>query len=152
LSAIKTLLANSEDDFEDVEDREAARTVEALPDRMRAQELRQHCPMIAKLWLTRPIQEAYKQRARFQLVECAAFFLTRCESVLAEGYLPTDNDVVRCRVRTTGIVEHQFDLRMNNGRSSSGPSRRLVLIDVGGQRSERKLIWSQLVTKENDVT
>ena len=44
------------------------------------------------------------------------------------GYEPTDQDILRTRVRSTGIVEHAFDVR----------GQKLRVLDVGGQRSERK--------------
>jgi len=43
-------------------------------------------------------------------------------------YLPSQEDVLRCRVRTTGIVELEFTLEPN----------KFLIIDVGGQRNERK--------------
>lgn len=48
--------------------------------------------------------------------------------ISAENYVPTENDIVRCRVRTTGIIETKLEIE---GRTFS-------LVDVGGQRSERK--------------
>lgn len=44
------------------------------------------------------------------------------------GYLPTDQDVLRSRVKTTGITESHFQIG----------ELRYKLFDVGGQRSERK--------------
>jgi len=44
------------------------------------------------------------------------------------GYTPTDQDILRTRVRSTGIVEETFDVR----------GQKLRVFDVGGQRSERK--------------
>jgi len=38
-------------------------------------------------------------------------------------------DVLRSRVRSTGIVEDKFDV---------GAGKKLLVVDVGGQRSERK--------------
>lgn len=46
----------------------------------------------------------------------------------AAGYVPTVDDVLRTRVKTTGIVEMVFTFR----------DLRFRLVDVGGQRSERK--------------
>lgn len=42
--------------------------------------------------------------------------------------MPTDQDVLRARLRTTGITETHFDLGALQYR----------MFDVGGQRSERK--------------
>jgi len=44
------------------------------------------------------------------------------------GYLPTDQDILRSRVKTTGITETTFRVGELTYR----------LFDVGGQRSERK--------------
>ncbi|POY72986.1 hypothetical protein BMF94_3972 [Rhodotorula taiwanensis] len=55
-------------------------------------------------------------------------FFDAMPRVGAPGYLPTDQDILRTRVRSTGIVEHAFDVR----------GQKLRVLDVGGQRSERK--------------
>lgn len=46
----------------------------------------------------------------------------------APNYLPTDQDVLRSRVKTTGITESHFQIG----------ELKYKLFDVGGQRSERK--------------
>jgi guanine nucleotide-binding protein subunit alpha len=48
--------------------------------------------------------------------------------IFSNGYLLTDQDILRTRLRTTGIVETDFHI--------SGVTYRMC--DVGGQRSERK--------------
>jgi guanine nucleotide-binding protein subunit alpha len=48
--------------------------------------------------------------------------------IFGKGYLLTDQDILRTRLRTTGIVETEFFI--------SGVTYRMC--DVGGQRSERK--------------
>ena len=50
------------------------------------------------------------------------------DRLFAPGYLPTDQDVLRSRLRTTGITETLFELGQLN----------YQMFDVGGQRSERK--------------
>ena len=47
---------------------------------------------------------------------------------MKEGYIPTEQDVLRSRVRTTGIVENSFTIDGNH----------FKMYDVGGQRNERK--------------
>ena len=44
------------------------------------------------------------------------------------NYLPTKQDILRARAATTGIIEHTFNLR----------EIRFKMIDVGGQRNERR--------------
>lgn len=52
------------------------------------------------------------------------------DRISPKDFLPTDDDILRVRIRTTGIIEEKFDL----------PSHGKVLkvCDVGGQRSERR--------------
>lgn len=56
------------------------------------------------------------------------YFMEHLERICATDYSPTIDDLVRCRVRTTGIQELQFNYQ----------GRQLHLIDVGGQRTERR--------------
>ena len=42
--------------------------------------------------------------------------------------MPTEQDIVRCRARTTGITETVFQLR----------DHEMLMVDVGGQKSERR--------------
>ena len=37
-------------------------------------------------------------------------FLTDLERIEAEDYLPSEQDILRSRVPTTGIIEYPFDL------------------------------------------
>ncbi|OBS76174.1 hypothetical protein A6R68_17370 [Neotoma lepida] len=55
-------------------------------------------------------------------------YLTDVDRIATVGYLPTQQDVLRVRVPTTGIIEYPFDLENIIFR----------MVDVGGQRSERR--------------
>jgi len=80
------------------------------------------------LWKDAGIQKAFENRAKFQLTDSAQYFFEKLDQVAAEGYLPTEQDVLRSRVRTTGIVENNFEIDGNQ----------FKMFDVGGQRNERK--------------
>ena len=83
----------------------------------------EHTGRISRLWRSEALQAAYGRRNRFQLVQCAKYFLDRCESVLEEDYVPNDQDIVQTRVKTTGIVEHDFEVKLSDDRM-----RRLILV------------------------
>jgi len=83
---------------------------------------------IVTLWADPAIQQVYGQRAQYQLDTSANYFLDRVEELSADDYLPTEQDVLRSRVRTTGIVENEFVI----------DGSRFKMFDVGGQRNERK--------------
>jgi guanine nucleotide-binding protein subunit alpha len=55
-------------------------------------------------------------------------FFDSIDRIGSPGYLPTDQDVLRSRVKTTGISETTFNVGELTYR----------MYDVGGQRSERK--------------
>jgi len=83
---------------------------------------------IKTLWADSAIQATYNFRSKFQLNDSAQYFLDKVEEVSKVAYIPSEQDILRVRVRTTGIVENDFIIDRN----------RFKMIDVGGQRNERK--------------
>jgi len=83
---------------------------------------------LKSLWQDAGIQATYDQRANFQLTDSTAYFFSRLDDVMKSGYIPSEQDVLRSRVRTTGIVENEFVIDGNH----------FKMFDVGGQRNERK--------------
>jgi len=60
------------------------------------------------------------------------FFLDSIERVTALRYIPTDDDILRARLKTLGISEHRFTLE-----AGSMISHDWRIFDVGGARSLR---------------
>jgi len=83
---------------------------------------------IKKLWNDEGIQQTYKRANEFQMTDNAAYFFNDLDRVSATDYVPNEEDVLRCRAKTTGITETHFQME----------GIRFKLVDVGGQRSERK--------------
>jgi len=83
---------------------------------------------VLNLWADEGIQATYEQRSHFQLMDSAKYFIEKVMEVCSETFIPSNEDVLRCRIRTTGIVENEFII----------DNRTFRLFDVGGQRSERK--------------
>nr|CAG9553648.1 heterotrimeric guanine nucleotide-binding protein 1I [Cavia porcellus] len=84
---------------------------------------------IKQLWQDPGIQECYDRRREYQLSDSAKYYLTDIDRIAMPSFVPTQQDVLRVRVPTTGIIEYPFDLE-------NIIFRRMV--DVGGQRSERR--------------
>jgi len=80
------------------------------------------------LWADKSIKNTYDHRSKFQLNDSAEYFLDKVEELASPSYVPSEQDILRVRVRTTGIVENEFIIDKN----------RFKMIDVGGQRNERK--------------
>lgn len=84
--------------------------------------------LVAKLWAHESVQKLFKRRSEFQLNDSAEFYFQQVARLAAEGYVPTTDDVLRSRVRTTGIVQSDFIIKGLN----------FSMFDVGGQRNERR--------------
>lgn len=83
---------------------------------------------IVELWKDPGIQEAYARQSEFQLYDSAAYFFEHVQRIASDNFVPNENDILRCRVVTSGIKEISF--------YHGGVRWRIV--DVGGQRNERK--------------
>ncbi|KAI1277180.1 G-alpha-domain-containing protein [Xylaria sp. FL0933] len=87
---------------------------------------------VSSLWLDEGFQVAYKRRNEYQLNDSTAYYAQEIERLTAADYVPTDEDILWARWKTTGITETCFsDLSLLQGRECR-------VFDVGGMRSERK--------------
>lgn len=65
---------------------------------------------IKSLWADPGIQECYGRRREYQLTDSAKYYLSDIDRIAQTDYLPTQQDILRVRVPTTGIIEYPFDL------------------------------------------
>jgi len=85
--------------------------------------------MISRLWKSPVIQKSWQQHKReLQLPDGLEHLFGRTHIICQNGYIPTHDDILRVRKRTTGIIEAFFSIG----------NVELSVIDVGGQRSERR--------------
>ncbi len=63
------------------------------------------------LWADAGIQETFQRRAQFQLNDSAEYYFANLDRIGASSYVPTEQDVLRSRVKTTGIQEITFQAR-----------------------------------------
>ncbi|KAF9447683.1 G-alpha-domain-containing protein [Macrolepiota fuliginosa MF-IS2] len=85
---------------------------------------------MVRLWHDPVIQELLL-RLKIRMEDHAGFFLDSLERVTAARYLPTDDDILRARLKTLGVSEHQFRMK-----TSTGVSKDWRIYDVGGHRSQ----------------
>jgi len=83
---------------------------------------------IRTIWNDRGIQECYNQRNKFQLIDSADYYLNDIDRISAANYIPSQQDVLRSRMKTVGIVEADFLI----------DKFKFKMVDVGGQRNERR--------------
>lgn len=83
---------------------------------------------IRALWADSGVQNAFSRSREYQLNDSASYYFEAIDRIGDPNFMPTDQDVLRSRVKTTGITETTFHIGDLIYR----------LLDVGGQRSERK--------------
>ncbi|XP_076015032.1 guanine nucleotide-binding protein G(i) subunit alpha-1 [Genypterus blacodes] len=84
--------------------------------------------VIKRLWKDGGVQACFGRSREYQLNDSAAYYLNDLDRISQATYIPTQQDVLRTRVKTTGIVETHFTFK----------DLHFKMFDVGGQRSERK--------------
>eukprot|EP00479_Gromia_sphaerica_P000611 TRINITY_DN1075_c0_g1_i2.p1 TRINITY_DN1075_c0_g1~~TRINITY_DN1075_c0_g1_i2.p1 ORF type:complete len:337 (+),score=79.62 TRINITY_DN1075_c0_g1_i2:284-1294(+) len=133
ISSMKTLIKQSailEEEFEcaiSQENERAAKFVLELKEEDATID-RQVAEAICTLWADKGIKNTFTHRSRFQCPDSANYFFNRVMALCVDDYIPTETDVLRCRDRTTGIVQQRFEIENN----------KFHVFDVGGQRAERK--------------
>ena len=83
---------------------------------------------ISIVWKEEAIQKTYQRRSEFWLLEATDYYLENVIRFFESDFIPTEEDIVMARVMTTGIITT----------SISNPPLTFSLVDVGGQRNERR--------------
>jgi guanine nucleotide-binding protein G(i) subunit alpha len=84
--------------------------------------------VMKRLWHDDGVQQCFFRSREYQLNDSASYYLNKLDVISQRDYVPTQQDVLRTRVKTTGIVETHFEYK----------GLMFKMFDVGGQRSERK--------------
>lgn len=86
---------------------------------------------LIKLWKLPSTKQLLnsKHRTEFYLMDSANYFIENIDRISQANYIPTAQDILRSRQKTSGIFDEVFDV---------GSNLKLHIYDVGGQRSERK--------------
>ncbi|KAF8267928.1 G-protein alpha subunit [Lactarius quietus] len=83
---------------------------------------------VQNLWADEIIPALMLHASKFYLMDSASYFFAEANRIASSSYLPSMEDVLRARAKTTAITETRFPM----GQLS------IHMVDVGGQRSERK--------------
>ncbi|KAH9949326.1 G-alpha-domain-containing protein [Amylocystis lapponica] len=90
-------------------------------------------PVMSELWRDPCVRQRLAER-RLRLEESSGFYLDEIDRITAKMYFPTDEDVLKARLKTTGVVEHTFSLAKN----SEFRGVNWKIYDVGGARNQRQ--------------
>ncbi|XP_056614122.1 guanine nucleotide-binding protein subunit alpha-11-like isoform X1 [Triplophysa dalaica] len=89
---------------------------------------RMYVEAIRRLWADPGIKNCYRRRREYQLMDSTEYFMTNLDRIAGTDYIPTAQDVLRVRFPTTGINDYSFSMQKIT----------LRIVDVGGQKSERR--------------
>jgi GTPase SAR1 family protein len=92
----------------------------------------QHSEAIRVLWQSQVMQEVWKKRAQANINDSTKNYLDEIPRIASPDYVPTEQDILRGRVRTTQVVCEKYTI----------DGTEFEVFDVGGQRSERRK-WIQ---------
>jgi len=96
---------------------------------------------LKNIWENDHVQKFYNNdRSKVQLMDSCKFYLDDLDRILAEDFSPNEQDVLRSRQKTNGIIETPFKIQTLN----------FKIIDVGGQRSERRK-WINIFDKVKSI-
>lgn len=79
------------------------------------------------LWGEQIIRTAFQHKDETVICDHMDYFFPQVQTVFADGYSPTDEDILRARIRSIGIDTVNFDIA----------GAKICIYDVGGQQSER---------------
>ena len=95
---------------------------------------------ISLVWNDPGAKTIYKKIHSCFLSDHSDFFLDSAQRIAAEDYVPTDEDVIKSRIRTIGVNE--IKLKIND--------KKIKLVDVGGQQCERAK-WKNVFNNVNAI-
>jgi GTPase SAR1 family protein len=95
---------------------------------------------IEEFYKDETVLEIASKRADYQLLDNTFYFAENIRRICKKNYIPSDADILQARAQSTGVTQLSFAVG----------GKKFVLVDVGGQRSERKK-WIHCFDKVNGV-
>lgn len=95
---------------------------------------------LSSIWEDPYIQEAFAHRDETAIPDHIDYFFEKINDLVDDNYIPSDEDILRARIRTIGIDAVTLDI---NG-------ARIRIYDVGGQKNERSK-WSRVEAEVESV-
>jgi GTPase SAR1 family protein len=83
---------------------------------------------IKHLWPHPSVQKAWNRANELQVVESAKHFCEEVDRISKPNFIPTNQDILMSRAKTTGVIEMMFKVG----------DHEFWMVDVGGQRNERR--------------
>ena len=86
---------------------------------------------IDRIWRLPAIQKTFELRLKryYSLFENMRYFFDKVHECMSQDYMPTEEDIWRLKVRTTGVIHSSYETK---------DDWHFTVTDVGGERNERR--------------
>ncbi|OTF78188.1 hypothetical protein BLA29_002221 [Euroglyphus maynei] len=81
-----------------------------------------------RFWIDTGVRRCVQKRNEYDLLDSSTYYMERLNEILNDSYVPSVQDILHVRIPTNGINEYNFEIDSVN----------FMLVDVGGQRTERR--------------
>jgi len=122
------LLSNACEKIVPLEDASIAKDIAGIPDAEDTVLDKNVAATLKRLWADAGAQATWARRAEYHIQDALSWYMGQLDRLAESGYIPSVDDILRARVRTSGIVEESYKI----------DGVEFVMYDVGGQRNERK--------------
>ncbi|KAI9220932.1 heterotrimeric G protein alpha subunit [Blastocladiella britannica] len=85
--------------------------------------------IVESIWRDPVTPRGLARSSEFYIMDSAPYFFSEIRRIAQADYVPNEQDILYARIKTTGITETKFTM---------GQQLKIHMVDVGGQRSERK--------------
>ena len=99
--------------------------------------------LLIQFFNSKPAQAAWERRAEFSHHPSYAYWMRHLMRICGPNFQPTDEDYSQARIRTTGFTKHDLTTYFEDAASDAPIEMTFSVIDVGGQRMERRK-WRSL--------
>ena len=94
----------------------------------------QHYKEFNQLWQDEGIRKTLEFRAQYQIIDTAEYLFENMNKYWTEDYIPSFDDLIHSRQRTTGVNKIQFAIKDEQEHLQEI----YEIFDVGGQKNERR--------------
>ena len=142
IEAMQTLIIWLERHNLEVDDENLANYVEEVleMDPLEAEFNDEVADMLTQLWEDPSIEEAFQHRNETIIPDHMDYFYGKINEIAQDDYTPTDEDILKARIRTIGIDQVTFNC----------DGAYIRIYDVGGQKSERAK-WEKCMKETEGV-
>eukprot|EP00835_Amoeboradix_gromovi_P000523 NODE_18_length_40692_cov_0.469183.p16 type:complete len:232 gc:universal NODE_18_length_40692_cov_0.469183:11602-10907(-) len=72
---------------------------------------KEHAKLIKELWADSSALTALYRSNEFYMLDSTPYYINESERIAEEDFIPTEQDILRVRIKTTGIVETKFGVQ-----------------------------------------